>query len=124
MKPGPEMDAAVARAVGCVELEADEVSDTYTPAYLYKGEALRIVDGCDEVRWCPSTDVADAIAALEATGCDFVIDRVDDVWDVILWERHRVRDDVAKLAERWGDTLPEAACRAILAWAEEKEKQG
>lgn len=122
MKPGPEMDAAVARAVGCVELEADEVSDTYTPAYLYKGEALRIVDGCDEARWCPSTDVADAIAALEATGesagCIVKMTRwTDGVW----WAQI-----VSPLGMFSGESknIPEAVCRAILAWAEAKEKQG
>lgn len=110
MKPGPEMDAAVARALGW---------EYHDGAFDYGWGPKGTLE-----KRLPSEFDADAIAALEATGCDFVIEREGDNWDVTLWGRGRIRDYVAKLASKWGGTLREAACRAILARSEEKEKQG
>lgn len=113
LNPGPEMDAAVAAAVG------------WTVRFTGHGVDRRI-GGDDSPVWVPfspSVEVADAIAALEATSRDWNI-RVDRVCYVGI-ETVTAAPGGECDPDYWagfsaGDTLPEASCRAILAWAKAK----
>lgn len=122
LTPGPEMDRAVAEAVGIAG--GDYVYlENWVPFF---GRTDRGERGEE---WSPSTDIAHAIEALEATGQS--------------WSMYRFRGEREGLVRPYGtrlsppepagwfppmtlghgDTLPEAACRAILAWAEAKTNE-
>ena len=99
------MDVAVARAVGWVVVsDGPSMTCIVEPASPHADKTRR-----------PSTNVADAIAALGAAGLSFEIQ-----WNIAFqhWWVSINREEPSIFP-----TLPEAACRAILVWAEAKEER-
>lgn len=113
LKTGPEMDRAVAEAVGgnwSFEPEYNCILE-FRPDY--------------DVPRHPSSNISDAIAALEATGVEWCIahERPEDT-DIESYYEVEIdvtKDDEETIVVAVGITLPKAACRALLAWHKAKE---
>jgi hypothetical protein len=101
----PRLEKAVAKAVGWTwfgDGRGDCGRCTCDVFFCYAGQE---VDGVTVYRYT-STEEVDAIAALQATGCDWTVDREDKIITVTLWQRGRVRDEAAKLASKWDYGIP------------------
>jgi hypothetical protein len=110
LTPGPELDRRVAEAVGWEICGHDDSLWSFVRISQFEGRPLK-----------PSMKVEDALAALEATGQEFII-LITSIFGNPDHRAYIVRIEDIYMDEPFVSprmsTLPLAICAAILAWKE------